>query len=191
MGPVMLPRWATAASLLFCHSLWSACLATPPEQEEPAVQGDYEDGDEEHRPGQPCLLCHGETIFVPPPGPDFETAGTVYGGDSDPEDSGIEGVDVIITDAMGREIVAVTNRAGNFMVEVSSDVNEPTQRDKGRLLIPWELEFPLSVRIRMGEIEQEMETKIWREGSCAHCHGPEPGADSVGRVYLYDEGEQP
>jgi cytochrome c5 len=166
----------------------AGCLVETPQERDPAVQGDYEDGDEEHRPGQPCLLCHGEGHFpLPPGGEQFQVAGTVYAGIDDFEDDGLEGVDVIITDADGVEVTAVSNRAGNFMIEVDSGVDAPTPRNKGRLRIPRPLVFPLTVRIQRGADAQEMETRMWRNGSCAHCHGPAPGADSVGRVYLLDE----
>lgn len=169
------------AALLFC-----GCITPPPEFDDPAVQGDYEDGDEEHRPGQPCLLCHSDYLKVPPL-PSWEVAGTVYGLIDDLEDDGLEGVEVLVTDDTGLEISVLTNRTGNFMVEVNSGSSAPQTEDPGVLEIPRPLEFPLSVKIRRGSDEQEMKTKIWRNGSCAHCHGPEPGAESVGRVYLFDE----
>ena len=166
--------------------LGGGCIVPPPEFDDPAVQGDYEDGDAEHRPGQPCLLCHTDNIQLSLL-PAWEVAGTVYGRIDDPEEAGLQGVEVLITDDTGFEITALTNRAGNFIVAVDTGVNAPRVDDEGVLAIPRELEFPLSVKIRRGADEQEMTTKIWRNGGCAHCHGPEPGAESVGRVYLFDE----
>ena len=43
------------------------------------------------------------------------------------------------------------------------------------------------VKIKRGDIESVMETRIWRNGSCAHCHGPQPDESSMGRVFLDEE----
>lgn len=174
--------------LAFAFGSQLACLATTPQEEEPAVQGDYEDGDEEHRPGQPCLLCHSsEGHFPRAPGEKtFEIGGTVYGFIDDAEDQGIEGVEIYFTDATGYQFTARSNRVGNFLVEVDGSLSEPVQGRKGVLKIPRKPRYPLEVTVVRGDEHQRMKTKIWRNGSCAHCHGPEPGADSVGRVYLFD-----
>jgi len=164
------------------------CLVDAPEEREPALLGDYDDGDAEHRPGQPCLLCHGAGHIPRPPGEtEYEVAGTVYPMIDSTEDMGIEDVEVILEDARGDRLIARTNRTGNFMVEVDTDVSEPRQSRRGILRVPRALKFPLSVSIRQGEMEQVMRTKIWRNGSCAHCHGARPGVDSVGRVYLLED----
>lgn len=157
--------------LLLIAPLAAACLAETPQEAEPAVQGDYEDGNEEHRPGQPCLLCHSSDghLLIPPGRETFEVAGTVYGTIDADEDDGLNNVEIIFTDARGDQFTASSNRAGNFYIEEK-------------------LVYPLEVTIRRGDDEQRMKTKIWRNGSCAHCHGPTPGADSVGRVYLFSEG---
>ena len=163
----------------------SACLVESPQERAPAVQGDYEDGDEEHRPGQPCLLCHGEDHVPRPPGEvRFQVAGTIYGAIDDPEDVGLEGVEVVVVDRDGVEVTAISNRVGNFMIQVDSAVDVPTLAPRGRLRIPRPLQFPLTTHIRRDDDDREMQTKIWRDGSCAHCHGPAPSATSVGRVYL-------
>lgn len=168
------------------------CLSDPPQLSDPAVQGIYDDGDPEHRPGQPCLICHGPGHFPRPPGEvEFQVGGTVYGGIADLEDEGLSGVEVELTDADGFVVTAVTNRTGNFLVSVDGDVAAGTQLEPGWFAVPSALQFPLRAVIRRDGDEQEMRTNIWRSGSCAHCHGPGPGVDSVGRVYLYDEGAQP
>ena len=165
----------------------AGCLGTTPQEREPAVQGDYDDGDEEHRPGQPCLLCHGTGHLTKPPGGDvFVIAGTVYGTIDADEDDGLEDVAVVITDAQDREFTAMTNSAGNFMIDVDSGASAPRDKGKGKLGIPFTPTYPLSVVIRRDADEQVMRSHIWRDGSCAHCHGPTPGAASVGRVYLFD-----
>ncbi len=169
-------------------ALVAGCLSDPPQLDDPAVQGDYDDGDEEHRPGQPCLLCHGPDHFPGPPGQvRFAVAGTVYPGIADDENDGLEGVTVSITDAEDRDFAAISNAVGNFMVQVDTGSNVQRDREPGWVTIPFEPAFPLRVTIRAGTDEQEMRTKIHRNGSCAHCHGAAPGADSVGRVYLFEE----
>jgi len=42
--------------------------------------------------------------------------------------------------------------------------------------------FPVWVKVRYGGIEQPMGSPIFREGSCAGCHGERPGPDSPGPV---------
>lgn len=165
----------------------AGCLSDPPQLDDPAVQGNYYDGDEEHRPGQPCLLCHGSDHFLRPPGEvRFVVAGTVYPGIADGEDDGLEGVTVSITDAEDRDFSAVTNEVGNFMVQVDTGSSAQDDLGRGWVSIPFDPKFPLRVTISAGADEQEMRTTIHRDGSCAHCHGPEPGADSVGRVFLFE-----
>ncbi len=183
-------KTAGALAVVASACVLASCLVPAPEWDDPALQGDYYDGDEEHRPGQPCNRCHGD-YFSLPPLPPWEVAGTVYGRIDDHEDDGVEGVEVMVTDAAGNEMAVLTNRVGNFMVEVDSGVGAPSDEGKGVLKVPQALEFPLEVKIRLGDVEREMETKIWREGSCAHCHGAAPSASSVGRIYLYDDGEGP
>ncbi len=170
--------------LAACLAPLAACLVDSPQEREPAVQGNYDDGDEEHRPGQPCLLCHSsEGHFPRAPGETtFEIGGTIYEFLDSEEDQGLGGVEIVFTDARGDTFTALSNDVGNFLVGVDTGLSEPRQRDKGWLHLPRKPRYPLEVRIRRGDEEQRMKTKIWRNGSCAHCHGPQPGADSVGRV---------
>lgn len=178
---------------LVCGFFLVGCLVDSPQEREPSVQGNYEDGDEEHRPGQPCLLCHSsEGHFPQAPGEKtFEIGGTVYGIIDADEDDGLRDVEILFTDARGDEFSALSNEAGNFLVQVNSSLSEPSRRSKGVLEVPRTPVFPLEVVIRRGTDEQRMKTKIWRNGSCAHCHGPKPSIDSVGRVYLFSEGSTP
>ncbi len=161
-----------------------SCLAESPQEREPAVQGNYDDGDEEHRPGQPCLLCHSsEGHFPRAPGETtFAIGGTVYEFLDSGEDDGLRDVEVIFTDARGDSFTAISNKAGNFIVGVNTGLSAPELQDDGWLDIPRAPLYPLEVRIRRGQEEQRMKTKIWRNGSCAHCHGETPGAESVGRI---------
>lgn len=152
----------------------AGCLGTSPEDAERSALPDDEDGDPEHRPGQPCLLCH-----------DFSIAGTVYFRASDR--TGIEGAEVDVEDAAGNRFVGLTNAAGNFIVEVRGSGSEPVQRSRGQLDIPFEPVFPLSVTVRARGEEAVMESLAWREGSCAGCHRPDVAADSPGPVFVVEE----
>lgn len=152
----------------------AGCLGTTPQDAERQALPDDEDGDPEHRPGQPCLLCHG-----------FAIAGTVYNRASDSR--GIEGAEVDIEDEAGHRFVARTNRVGNFIIRVSGG-SEPRQRSRGQLDIPWEPVFPLQISVRANGTEQVMESLAWREGSCAGCHGPTVEADSAGKIFVVEEG---
>lgn len=163
----------------------SGCLVDTAQEQEGAVQGDYDDGNAEHRPGQPCLLCHGPDHFPRAPGEEiFILAGTVYSFVDDLEDDGLSGVDVEITDANERNVTVTTNQSGNFIVSEGGDRNR-----NGWLKISGTLEFPLEVRITRDGDERVMRTKILQEGSCARCHGESPDVDSVGRIFLYEEDE--
>lgn len=184
-------HWMSAfACAAMCFS--SACLLMEsPQEGEPAVQGNYDDGDEEHRPGQPCLLCHGPDHFPLRPGQKaLALAGTVYPFVNSLEDEGLEGVTVRVKDAESNDYSVQSNRTGNFMFEVDTGVSTPREKDDGVLLIPRSLIYPLTVEIESDGVVQEMESKIWRNGSCAHCHGEVPGVDSVGRVFV-EEGNRP
>jgi hypothetical protein len=118
-----------------------------------------------HRPGQPCLACHGSgDVSV------FSVAGTVYAreGTSTP----LNDVTVRLIDAAGQKFDAATNCAGNFFVRPS----ELT------------VQYPLWVTLAVGDHTIDMESPVFREGSCAPCHLAPKGPASAGPVYfLLDE----
>ncbi len=174
--------WSAMALLLTLVS----CIGTSPEDKLRADQGDDDDGDEEHRPGQPCLVCHSSDYS--PGGDVFVLAGTIYLFASDDDDNGLEGALVDVIDAQGRSFTAETNKVGNFMVEVENGLSSPRQRKKGKLKIGFEPEFPLTVAVRHGDLTQEMESTIGRDGSCAGCHrGSEATAERVEKVWMEEE----
>lgn len=155
-------------SSLLCVAL-TGCLGVPTPQEELASSIGTNEGGPEHNPGQPCVLCHSGDIFV---------GGTVYNERTDPNDRGIRGVTVTLTDANGDEFVGHTNGKGNFFF------SEGGFEDAARL--PFTPVFPLHARISDGALEQEMVTPIHRERSCSACHRGDPDVDSVGRIYLVE-----
>jgi hypothetical protein len=118
-----------------------------------------------HRPGQPCLVCHDEGGEASP----FTIAGTVY---VDPNsDKVVGGVDVIVIDSAGRVFTSKTNCAGNFYIT-------PNQ---------FRPRYPIWIDMRAGTVHRSMESPSYREGSCAACHWEPRGPSSAGRVYLIDD----
>jgi hypothetical protein len=120
-----------------------------------------------HRPGQPCVLCHDDAGNAPP----FSVAGTVYiEADSLRP---IEDVTVNLIDALGGTFSATTNCAGNFFVR-------PRE---------YSLDGPIWITMQREEVFREMDTPVYRDGSCAGCHGDPIGPASAGHVFLIDDPE--
>ena len=115
-----------------------------------------------HRPGQPCLVCHGGEG---PASGTFSVAGTVYtlAGRTDPA----VGAQVLIEDITGVAFVAPTNPAGNFYITANQ----------------WNPTFPIKVQVTLGPSTEPMNTFVGRDGSCATCHSGKPGPTSAGPVY--------
>jgi len=176
--------WPHALFVVLCAALASGC-ANPIQDalieqlgpEDPAVpESDI------HRPGQPCLLCHGPYKGAEP---EMSVAGTIYGYSWDAAHAKSEPIpvkDVIIeiSDAFGTSpaVAPKTNCAGNFYL---------TKED-------WNPSFPLRVAIRYpvpGEENGErvsMGTRISRDGSCNGCHEGKPNQGSPGWVYCTQRG---
>ncbi|MBI3203700.1 MAG: hypothetical protein HYZ29_19330 [Myxococcales bacterium] len=124
--------------------------------------GPYEEG-EKHRAGFPCTHCH---VSGGRASPHFDLAGTVY-ADKDAA-RGLEGVTVRLFDASGRQQTKATNEVGTFFFE------------EGEL----ELDFPLWVRIELGDEVRSMQNPIFRERSCATCHRNPAGPSRRWQVHL-------
>jgi len=117
-----------------------------------------------HRPGQPCVICHGSSG---PASPQFAIGGTIYLVKGQPDPA--PGVTVKITDSRGQTRTATTNKVGNFYI-LASD---------------WDPLPPHTVELGYtGGYTANMGTKIGRDGSCAGCHFGKPGPDTPGPVYL-------
>ena len=120
-----------------------------------------------HRPGQPCVLCHSEAGDAPP----FLLAGTVY---VDAESlTPIDDVRVDFIDTFGNAFSTTTNCAGSFFVRPQE----------------YPAASPIWVSLRRDEVLREMETPIYRDGSCAGCHADPVGTASAGHVFLIDDPE--
>jgi hypothetical protein len=119
-----------------------------------------------HRPGQPCLVCHdpeGKGAQA------FAMAGTVYAD----EDAlvPVNDATVVLQDGFGHTQTASTNCAGNFMLR------------PGELTLP----YPIWVTVQGAGQTIDMESPIYRDGSCASCHTEPKGPTSAGHVFLLAE----
>jgi hypothetical protein len=118
-----------------------------------------------HRPGQPCLVCHGGNG---PSSTTFTVAGTVYAvqGGNQPASRAV----VQIEDIDGRIVTIATNAAGNFYLL-------PTD------FIP---HYPIQMQVTSadGATVATMLSPSMREGSCASCHTSSRGPTSPGAVYV-------
>jgi hypothetical protein len=105
------------------------------------------------KPGEDCLSCHGS-------GADrhWYAAGTVYADPRAAAGDGIQGAEVVITDANKRTISLKTNGAGNFYTAET-------------------LVFPATVEVRRNGKVNQMPTQP-PQGGCNSCH---TGAD-IGRI---------
>jgi hypothetical protein len=119
-----------------------------------------------HRPGQPCLTCHGG---LGPGQPELSIGGTVYKTKAAAAAADwLPGATVILTDAEGTTRQLTTNETGNLLVRTSE----------------WTPAYPLRVSVEYGGVTVDMLTHVGRAGSCADCHTDPAGPASAGHVYL-------
>ena len=137
----------------------------------------------EHRPGQPCVLCHSDG--GPASNFKFAIAGTIFETNA-PNSNGAEGVQVLFIDAASATRTYPTNAAGNFFIPESE----------------WsDLTFPFKVGLLKAGKPIPMSSTINREGSCNFCHRPNPGSphaiagddprSSIGQIYVANAGATP
>lgn len=132
-----------------------------------------------HRPGQPCVLCHGAYEGDTP---QMVVGGTVFAYRGDEKyhttiatNTQVPNVKVHLYDTTGTHD-AVTDCMGNFFVAVSD----------------WNASFPLGVGIECPDPGSNpptysrgikyMKSRISRDGSCASCHYGPVSASSPGWV---------
>jgi len=120
-----------------------------------------------HRPGQPCVTCHGGSG---PAKSQFSIGGTVY--ETQGQLTPSVGSTVVIEDIDGNVwTTSPTNSAGNFYVYLSDFApHYPTQPT----VVPED-----------GSQTILMATHIGRDGSCADCHANPAGPSSPGPVYSH------
>lgn len=116
-----------------------------------------------HRPGQPCNVCHGGKG---PAKSELALSGTVFAMPSSGEV--LPGATVRFIDWVGGQRSTVTNCAGNFFVRAEE-------------LTP---KWPLWVRVEHAGIVADMQSAIFREGSCNACHTAPATARNAGQVFL-------
>jgi len=146
-----------------------------------------------HRPGQPCLTCHGGQG---PGGLTFVTAGTIYLSAypiAANRANALASADVHLVDANGSTYDATTNTVGNFFV--TTDQWNPvfplgahlpdagTQADGGAAASVEDITVAPA-----GDLTNTtpMNTAVERGGvyaSCAYCHFDPPGPSSAGHIY--------
>lgn len=164
-------------------ALLAAACSNPVLDEKVAALGPETPGvapSEWHRPGQPCLLCHGPYGGAHP---EMSVAGTIF---ATPEKkgeapAGVEKVIVTVTDSFGDVVEKKTNCIGNFFITTEE----------------WQPGFPLAAKIEYpsltgdGTTPAYMATRIGRDGSCAGCHEGPRSPSTPGSIYCVDQAENP
>jgi hypothetical protein len=156
------------ALLLLMLAGWTAACTDPIRAQAIAALGDEAPGVPPgplHRPGQPCLVCHDGNAH-----PTFSVAGTVYARAE--SSMPVARVTVELLDSEARSFKAVTNCAGNFFVRTDE-------------FLP---HYPLWITVAVGAQRLDMESPVFRDGSCASCHTDPKSPSSAGHAFfLLDE----
>lgn len=120
-----------------------------------------------HRPGQPCVLCHGDEGDAEAK---FSFGGTVYQtpGSQEPLHDAL----IRFIDSTGAQYSVISNCAGNFYA--GADNFKPV--------------WPVWMKVELGDLTAEMVSPTSRERSCAFCHRDPASPSSVGHVYLAEDG---
>jgi hypothetical protein len=123
-----------------------------------------------HRPGQPCLLCHDAAAGNGRP---FSVAGTLYADDT--ATRAVNEAAVRITDSAGTVFTTTSNCAGNFYVRASE----------------FSPQFPFWVTVAADAQSVDMESPVYRDGSCASCHTDPKNQSSAGHVFVVSDPDAP
>jgi Fe-S cluster biogenesis protein NfuA len=124
----------------------------------------------EHRPGQPCLLCHGgegPADFV------MSFGGTVYTHLNGAEPA--VGAIVRVVDAEQRTYDTPTNGVGNFWIPARE----------------FEPVFPVTAAVTLAGYSRVMRTTMRLDGSCNGCHSSPETASSPGHVWVLPDTVNP
>lgn len=116
----------------------------------------------EHRPGQPCLVCHDGALGDPS---EFSVAGTIFQTAS--ASVAAVGATVTMNDSAGQTHTARTNQAGNFYLT-------PNEFSPA---------YPMKVSVEYNGVTAEMTSLVGRAGACGSCHADPAGPTSPGHVY--------
>jgi hypothetical protein len=155
-------------SVVALASLLAAGCANPVHDDEVAALGPEDPNVPRgplHRPGQPCLTCHGGEG---PAGAQFSLGGTIY--ETRWSQAPAVGALVQVEDIGGNYWTVPTNEVGNFFVGADH-------------FVPL---YPIKLNVFSADltITQNMQTYSARQGSCAACHALPFGPTSPGPVYL-------
>lgn len=148
----------------------SGCQS-PVQDDEIEAWGGEEPGvppSEFHRPGQPCVLCHGEYQGDEPI---ISVGGTVFATPTKARPVG--GVKVTLIDSDGQVASKTTNCIGNFFFTP----------DEFTPVFPLRAEIECPIPGATTTKRFVMGTRIGRDGSCASCHNGPPAPDSPGWIY--------
>jgi hypothetical protein len=120
----------------------------------------------DHRPGQPCVTCHGGSG---PASLQFSAGGTVYQYANETSQPAVDAL-VQIEDVDGKTWTVKTNTVGNFFVTVQDfQPHYPTK---------------MLVTSADGTSSEQMISIVNRDGSCADCHRSSIGPSSAGPIYV-------
>ena len=126
-----------------------------------------------HRPGQPCLTCHGGSG---PAAAQFSVAGTAYKVKGQPDP--LVGATVSMTDVRGSKRALKTNSVGNFYVLLDNWAPaNPIHNVVLSFPNPGNMPDPYAI---------SMLTLVGRDGSCAGCHFDPVGPATPGSIYLVE-----
>ena len=172
------PRSIAMAAVVLAAAISASCF-NPVHSDDVAALGGETSGVREgptHRPGQPCLVCHGSDG---PGSPEFEIAGTIYEYRDVPS-GGVGGVKVQISDSSNppKTVTLESNRAGNFYLE----------KKRASFYYPLTVELSDSRIIDAPAGTKSMITPIGRRGDCSFCHvnnlNPADKTTHMPHVYL-------
>jgi hypothetical protein len=117
-----------------------------------------------HRPGQPCLVCHGEGGSATR----MSVAGTVF---RDPTTRlPVADAKVELLDAVHKSIVVRSNCAGNFWLYPATFTPA----------------LPMWAAVEQGTHRVEMESPLHLDGDCGSCHSDPAAQTSAGHLFVTD-----
>jgi hypothetical protein len=122
----------------------------------------------DHRPGQPCLTCHGGDG---PANLVMSFGGTIYAHQSDT--AAAPNAVVRVLGADNRTYETTTNCVGNFWVPASA----------------FQPAYPVKTAVTSGNFSRVMRTEAFRWGSCNECHTGTGAPNSAGHVWVLPEGQ--
>jgi hypothetical protein len=124
----------------------------------------------DHRPGQPCLTCHGgngPAAFV------MSFGATVFLHLSNKAPAA--GATVRVVDAEQRTYETRTNSVGNFWIPESA----------------FQPSFPVNSAVTLGRYSRVMRTTMRLDGSCNTCHSGNESSGSPGHVWVLPDSVNP